>query len=305
MEIPTSIARGRCRRSLAVAAAEADAGGAAAGESLEQPGSSREAALRGGRGRGVLAFYADHFVVPLPEGHRFPMDKYRATRTMLENDASLHGSLIVRPAPLVSVEELLVVHDLSYVERVLAGQLTEKEQRVTGFPWSLDLTLRNRASTGGTVASMHAVMLGLRRAAATLAGGTHHAFRGHGEGFCIFIDISVAAAIALSEYPDRCNISFPILVIDLDVHQGNGTAKNFEGDDRVITFSMHGANNYPWRTEMSSDYDVELSDNTDDDMYLKLLLHWLPLLFKQHQPSLVFSRQALIASSKTASVALP
>ncbi|CAI7847974.1 unnamed protein product, partial [Closterium sp. NIES-53] len=139
----------------------------------------------------------------------------------------------------------------------------------------------------GTVAATHAVLMGLRRAAAVLAGGTHHAFRGHGEGFCVFNDIAVAAVAALTHHPNICNAHQPILALDLDVHQGNGTASIFEGDPRVVTFSMHGANNYPWRSKRRSDYDVELPDDMGDAAYLALLQEWLPRLFDQHRPSLV------------------
>lgn len=135
---------------------------------------------------------------------------------------------------------------------------------------------------------MYSVMEGGRHVSGHIAGGTHHGFAGHGEGFCVFNDIAVAAKVALEEYPERCNLTTPILVVDLDVHQGNGTAKIFEGDDRVITFSMHGANNYPWRTKMKSNYDVELDDKTEDATYLALVEQWLPKLFDDHRPSLVF-----------------
>ena len=123
------------------------------------------------------------------------------------------------------------------------------------------------------------------RTAMQLAGGTHHAFRGHGEGFCCFNDIAVAAEAAIHAYGAD---AVPILVIDLDVHQGNGTAKIFEGRSDVITFSMHGANNYPWRSKMRSTYDVDLPDETDDATYLALLDEWLPRLFATHAPRLVF-----------------
>eukprot|EP00250_Pteridium_aquilinum_P016049 c22914_g1_i1 orf=790-1899(-) len=249
---------------------------------------TKKAALEAGKGAELVAFYADHHVVNLPQGHRFPMDKYRATRLMLEDDASLSNIFVTRPSPAASIEELCLVHEERYVQNILNGELNEKEQRNLGFPWSLELVSRSRASIGGTVAAMHCVMLGLRRAAANIAGGTHHAFPGHGEGFCVFNDIAVAAHVALEAYPDSCSIERPILVIDLDVHQGNGTAKIFEKDDRVVTFSIQGANNYPWRTKMKSDYDVDLPDDTGDEVYLAVLSDWLPRLFSSHNPSLIF-----------------
>ncbi|CAI5473026.1 unnamed protein product [Closterium sp. Yama58-4] len=257
------------------------------GGDVASAGSTREAAEAAGRGKGLLAFYADHHVVPLPDGHRFPMDKYRTTRLLLQSDASLVRILAVHPAPLVSWEELQQVHEEGYLTRLFTHALSEQEQRVLGFPWSSHLLLRSQASCGGTVAATHAVLMGLRRAAGVLAGGTHHAFRGHGEGFCVFNDIAVAAVAALTHHPTICNANRPILALDLDVHQGNGTASIFEGDPRVVTFSMHGANNYPWRSKRRSNYDIELPDDTGDAAYLALLQEWLPRLFDQHRPSLV------------------
>ncbi|CAI5527552.1 unnamed protein product [Closterium sp. Naga37s-1] len=271
----------------AVDVARADADVAEHNGDVASAGSTREAAVAAGRGKGLLAFYADHHVVPLPAGHRFPMDKYRSTRLLLQSDASLDRILAVHPAPLVSWVELQQVHEEGYLTRLFTHALSEQEQRVLGFPWSPHLLLRSQASCGGTVAATHAVLMGLRRAAGVLAGGTHHAFRGHGEGFCVFNDIAVAALAALTHHPTVCNADRPILALDLDVHQGNGTASIFEGDPRVVTFSMHGANNYPWRSKRRSDYDVELPDDTGDAAYLSLLEQWLPKLFEHHRPSLV------------------
>ncbi|CAM6117926.1 unnamed protein product [Calypogeia fissa] len=250
--------------------------------------STREAALAVKHCAGLLAFYADHHVVPLPPDHRFPMTKYRATRMLLEEDASLLNILVTLPGPQASDAELYLVHGKRYVEKIRTGDLDAQEQRAVGFPWSPELVKRSSASCGGTIAAMHAVMLGVARAAGNIAGGTHHAFSGHGEGFCVYNDIAVAAMVALNDYPTSCNVDTPILVIDLDVHQGNGTAKIFEQDDRVITFSMHGEKNYPWRTKMKSNYDVDLPDDTGDEEYLSILSQWLPRLFEQHNPFLVF-----------------
>ncbi|KAG0568948.1 hypothetical protein KC19_6G054300 [Ceratodon purpureus] len=237
---------------------------------------------------GLLAFYADHYVVPLPEGHRFPMTKYRATRLLLEGDEQLRDILVTKPAPLAAIDDVCLVHDEGYVQRFISGGLTEKEQRAVGFPWSVEHRQRSLASTGGTVAAMRTVMQGKRRVSANIAGGTHHAFAGHGEGFCVFNDIAVASAICLRDYPTKCNLQTPILVVDLDVHQGNGTSKLFENDDRVITFDMHGAGNYPWKTKTKSNYDIGLPDNTGDEHYLATLAEWLPHLIELHDPSLVF-----------------
>ncbi|KAL3694222.1 hypothetical protein R1sor_007873 [Riccia sorocarpa] len=257
-----------------------------------EPGTSlttREAALAvKHQNAGLVGFYSDHHVVPLPEGHRFPMDKYKATRKLLEEDAALKGILATYPAPYASREELSLVHDASYLDSLSTGDLDEKQQRALGFPWSLDLWRRSMASCGGTVAAMHAVMLGVSKVAANMAGGTHHAFPDHGEGFCVYNDIAVAAKVALKEYPVSCNLQSPILVIDLDVHQGNGTSKIFENDDRVITFDLHGAKNYPWRTRMTSNYDIGLPDATEDEEYLRVLNEHLPSVFDKHNPFLVF-----------------
>jgi acetoin utilization deacetylase AcuC-like enzyme len=145
----------------------------------------------------VPCFYADWAEVPLPEGHRFPMHKYRTTREQLEEDASLRGRLDLRPSPLVALADVLRVHCPRYVDRVLTGALSAEEQRTVGFPWSEEHVQRSLASTGGTVAAMHLVLGGTHRCALQLAGGTHHAFRDRGEGFCVFNDMAVAAAAAL------------------------------------------------------------------------------------------------------------
>ena len=161
---------------------------------------------------------------------------------------------------------MLAVHEEGYVTRVLGCALTEKEGRAIGFPMmNPSQVTRSLASTGGTVAATHDVLRPgtTAKCAAQIAGGTHHAFRDKGEGFCVFNDIAVAATMALRKYPARFEgCAHPILVIDLDVHQGNGTAKIFEDDPRVITFSAHGAGNYPWKTKMRSDHDVDVPDGS-------------------------------------------
>ena len=152
------------------------------------------------------------------------------------------------------------------------------------------MCIRDR-STGGTVAATHDVLRPgtAAKCAAQIAGGTHHAFRDKGEGFCVFNGIAVAATMAIRQYPARFEGSaHPILVIDLDVHQGNGTAKIFEDDPRVITFSAHGAGNYPWKTKMRSDHDVDVPDGTGDKEYIAMLEEWLPQLFETYDPRLVY-----------------
>ena len=244
----------------------------------------------------VTCFYADWAEVPLPEGHRFPMHKYAETRLLLEQEASLSGRLNLRPSPLVSLEDLHRAHCPVYADAVLNGTLTAAEQRAVGFPWSREHVTRSLASTGGTVAAMHLVLSGApeapvspqqprsrHRCALQIAGGTHHAHRERGGGFCVFNDQAVAAHAALHNYALQ-----RILIVDLDVHLGDGTASIFADEPRVTTFSMHGEKNYPWRAAVPSDYDVDLPDGTGDEAYLAKLNEMLPLLFERHQPQLVF-----------------
>lgn len=233
----------------------------------------------------VKIFTSDWAHEKLPDGHRFPMTKYKLVRRELETDASLKGKIEILRSPLIAREDLELVHCGTYVDRVFTGGLTAKESRAIGFPWSEAGVQRYRASAGGTLAALHAVM-GDEGAmvASHAAGGTHHAFRDSGEGFCVFNDIAVAAVTAQSVYGAS---ALPILVLDLDVHQGNGTAEIFQNDDSVFTFSIHGANNYPWKTRRKSDLDVDVPDNTSDEDYLSILSTHLRDLFDQVGPRLV------------------
>ena len=244
-------------------------------------------------------YFSDWAEVRLPDKHRFPMDKYRATRLALEADMSLRGRVEILRSPEASLEDVLGVHDREYVSRVMRCALTDKEARAIGFPMqNPEQVTRSFASTGGTIAATRDVLTDAltdgdaprRRVAAQIAGGTHHAFADKGEGFCVFNDIACAATVALAEFRDAlfARSATPILVIDLDVHQGNGTAKIFEDNPAVVTFSMHGAGNYPWKTKMRSDHDVDLPDDTADDAYLGHLQTWLPFLFETYQPALVY-----------------
>ena len=239
----------------------------------------------------LRVYHADWVEVKLPEGHRFPMDKYKATRLALESDASLAGKMEIFASPEAPLDDILAVHEEGYVRRVLDCALTEKETRAIGFPMQHANVVRSLASTGGTLAAMHDVMRdgSPHLAAAQIAGGTHHAFADRGEGFCVFNDQAVAAMKALWCYPERlAGTPTPVLIIDLDVHQGNGTAKIFEDDPRVVTFSAHGAGNYPWKTKMRSTHDLDLPDDTDDDAYNAHMAEWLPFLFDAYDPRLVF-----------------
>jgi len=212
----------------------------------------------------VRAFYCDHFVLPLPEGHRFPMDKYRLLRERLE-DA---GSIDLSVPDATTFEALGRVHTAAYVARVADGSLSGEEIRRIGFPWSSQLVERSRRSVGGTIAAARAALED--GVAVNLAGGTHHAFSDRGEGFCVFNDVAVAIrSLQADGKAGRC------AVLDLDVHQGNGTAAIFGKDDSVFTLSVHGANNFPFRKERS-DLDVELPDGTGDDTFLDVVAETVP-----------------------------
>jgi len=210
----------------------------------------------------VKAFYCDHFVLPLPEGHRFPMEKYRLLRErVLESGAVGPADLLV-PEPATD-EQILRVHQPDYLRRVAAGELERAEVRRIGFPWSPAMVERSRRSAGGTIAACREALES--GAAVNLAGGTHHAFPDHGEGYCVFNDAAIAARTLQAE-----GRAERVVIVDCDVHQGNGTAAVFRGDPTVFTFSIHGRRNFPFRKERS-DLDVELEDGTGDEAYLAAL----------------------------------
>ena len=222
----------------------------------------------------IRAWASDHFEVPLPPGHPFPMPKYRALRELLVAE----GVVMVTPSEEAPVEWLDAAHDAAYVRRVLTGGLSADEVRRFGMPWSPAVVARARAAVFGTVqAALAALEDGI---AGNLAGGTHHAFYDKGEGYCLFNDV----AVALEVLGPRVQRPF---VVDLDVHQGNGTAAIFEADESVFTFSMHARTNYPLKKERSS-LDVELEDGTDDAAYLALLDRHLPGALERHRPDFIF-----------------
>lgn len=199
-------------------------------------------------------FYNDVYEVPLPQNHRFPMAKYRMVRELLQQD-QVSDRIAFSVSPIATVEELGTTHCLNYVSRFVEGRLSELEVRRVGFPWSEAHVRRSLSSVGGTVAATRHVLSSQNRLlAGHLAGGTHHAFFAHGEGFCVFSDIAVAANIALREFSDRVR---SILIIDLDVHQGNGNAVLFQHDARVFTFSMHCKENL-FSARQTSCLDVDL-----------------------------------------------
>jgi len=217
----------------------------------------------------VRAFHSDRFLLPLPPGHRFPRTKYRLLRERVAGLADLD----VREADAASEADLALVHAPNYVAAVLDGSLSAVEQRAIGFPWSQEMVDRSRRSVGATLAAARAALA--EGVAANLAGGTHHAAAARGSGYCVFNDVAVAARRLQSEAPLR------IAVIDLDVHQGDGTAAIFSGDDSVFTLSLHGARNFPFE-KASSDLDVALPDGCADAEYLAALDCAVAALWREH-----------------------
>ena len=226
----------------------------------------------------MKAFYADQFVLPLPEGHRFPMAKYRLLRDLI---ASQWPEVALQQALPATDTELLRVHTPTYVQAVAQGLLSPAAQREIGFPWSPAMAERARRSAGATVLAARAA-LGGEGVAANLAGGTHHAYADKGSGFCVFNDVAVAARAMQAE-----RRGLRVAVIDLDVHQGNGTASIFRNDPTVFTLSLHGEKNFPFRKE-DSDLDVPLPDGCDDNTYLYALDHALDELDRRFDADLVF-----------------
>jgi acetoin utilization deacetylase AcuC-like enzyme len=210
----------------------------------------------------VKTYYTDSFVLPLPAGHRFPMEKYRLLRERVAASGLVAPEELCVPEPAGDAQ-LTLVHDPDYVARVSSGQLSERELRRIGFPWSPALVERSRRSVGATIAAARAALAD--GFGASLAGGTHHAYADHGEGYCVFNDVAVAARVLQAEGRAR-----RVLVLDCDVHQGNGTAAIFAGDPSVFTFSIHGARNFPFHKERS-DLDIALPDEAGDELFLGAL----------------------------------
>lgn len=216
----------------------------------------------------MLAFHSDAHSLALPAGHRFPQSKYRLLREAIE---AAPGLIRLLPAEAATEGELLLAHTPSYIEAVLQGHLSAAQQREIGFPWSPSMAERSRRSVGASIAAARAALE--EGVAANLAGGTHHAYADKGSGYCVFNDVAVAARLMQAEWHRAHGHGRPglrVLVVDLDVHQGNGTASIFREDDSVFTFSMHGARNFPFRKEASS-LDVELPDGCSDEPYLAAL----------------------------------
>jgi acetoin utilization deacetylase AcuC-like enzyme len=207
-------------------------------------------------------FYTDHYVLPLPPWHRFPMEKYRLLRERVQAEG-VAGKYGLQLPPAASDEEILRAHDRGYLRRVATGALAPEEQRRIGFPWSAEMVERSRRSCGATLAAARAALE--EGVGVNLAGGTHHAFRDRGEGYCVFNDSAIAALSLQAEGRAR-----RVVILDCDVHQGNGTAAILAGDPTVFTFSIHAASNYPFEKE-TSDLDIELPDGTGDRDYLDAL----------------------------------
>lgn len=226
-------------------------------------------------------YYCDHYEIPLPPGHKFPMRKYRLLRERLQTDGRFH----FEQAPLADAAVIERAHDSGYVRAFLEGSISPRAMRRIGFPWSEALVKRTLGSVGGTIAATsQAFATGW---GGNLAGGTHHAFRCDGAGFCVFNDLAVAILDSRARGVRRA------AVVDLDVHQGDGTALIFDSDPDVLTLSMHGRNNFPFRKQRSK-IDVELDDGTGDEVYLARLAEVLPEVFR-FRPGVIYYQSGVDA----------
>ena len=222
-----------------------------------------------------VLFYTDHCVMPLPAGHRFPIQKYQLTRDLL----AAEGHFRFEPAPLADRETIELAHDSEYVRAFLAGTLSPQAMRRIGFPWSEGLVRRTLASVGGTLAAAKEALA--QSWGGNLAGGTHHAFRAEGYGYCVFNDSAVAI-----QWLRTAGKVKRAAVVDLDVHQGDGTAHIFRDEAEVLTLSVHCEVNFPFRKQQSR-IDVSLVEGTGDEEYLRALEEVLPRVF-EFEPEIVF-----------------
>jgi len=223
-------------------------------------------------------FYSPYYYADIGETHVFPIKKFELVRDKLLNEGVITHEEIIEPEP-ASLEDICLVHTKDYVTRFIEGKLTDKEIRRLGLPWSKSLVRRSFLATSGTIrAAKHALK---NQVSSNLAGGTHHAYPDRGEGFCVFNDVAIAIKVLKRE-----KLAERFLIIDCDVHQGNGTAFIFKDDKSVFTFSMHGSKNYPLHKEKSS-LDIELEDGTEDNEYLQILEQALSRIFT-HNPDIIF-----------------
>ena len=223
-------------------------------------------------------FYSPYYYADIGEGHVFPIKKFELVRDKLLEEGTLRSEEVFEPQP-ASGADVLLVHTENYISRLIEGKLTAREIRKLGLPWSKSLVRRSFLATSGTInAAKHSLKTGI---ASNLAGGTHHAYPDRGEGFCVLNDVAVAIRSLQRE-----NLANRFLIVDCDVHQGNGTAFIFRNEPEVFTFSMHGAKNYPLFKEIS-DLDIELPDKTGDEEYLETLQEALPRIFLP-RPDIIF-----------------
>lgn len=226
----------------------------------------------------MQVFYTPRYYADIGDGHIFPIRKFELVRDRLLAEGTLRRDELCEPQP-ATVEQVRLVHTEDYVSRLCGGALTAKELRRLGLPWSESLVRRSFYAAGGTIAAAHTALV--EGYASNLAGGTHHSFADRGEGFCVFNDVAVAIRVLRNE-----GLIGRAAIIDCDVHQGNGTATIFAGDEQTFTFSIHGANNYPLFKARSS-LDVELPDGTIDLEYLDCLFNHFPAIFAA-DPEIVF-----------------
>ncbi len=227
----------------------------------------------------MKAYYCHHFVLPLPEGHSFPMEKYRLLYERVKQNADAWKIELVEPVAATD-EDLSRVHCPDYIQRMSVGNPSEQEMRRIGFPWSAQMVERSRRSSGATMQALETAIHG-DTISVNLAGGTHHAAFDRGGGYCVFNDSVIAA-----RYVQAKNLAKKILIVDLDVHQGNGTAELCHNDPSIFTFSMHADKNYP-AIKPASDLDVPLRNQTGDAEYLDKLAHYLPAAIERAEPDAV------------------
>jgi acetoin utilization deacetylase AcuC-like enzyme len=226
----------------------------------------------------MRVFYTPRYYADIGEGHVFPIRKFELVRDRLLSEGTLRPADIIEPQP-AALSDVLMVHTEDYITRLRAGSLTQRELRRLGLPWSKALVRRSFLAASGTISAARSALTD--GVGSNLAGGTHHAFPDRGEGFCVLNDVAIAIRILR-----RDRLIERAAVVDCDVHQGNGTATIFEGDESVFTFSMHGAKNYPLFKARST-LDVELPDKTSDDEYMQTLAEHLPHVFA-HRPDVIF-----------------